>query len=75
MQQLLINGVPATQAASLAGFGDYTAFYRAYVKRFGHAPSHDRSPTRTTSFRLEEVLKEQQVITRDVFKVKLEEYD
>ena len=75
VQQLLINGVPATQAATLAGFGDYTAFYRAYVKRFGHAPSHDRSPTRTTSFRLEEVLKEQQVITPDVFKVKLEEYD
>jgi len=59
----------------VAGFGDYTAFYRAYVKRFGHAPSHDRSPTRTTSFRLDEVLKEQQVITPDVFKVKLEEYD
>ena len=75
VQQLLINGVPATQAATLAGFGDYTAFYRAYVKRFGHAPSHDRSPTRTTSFRLDEVLKEQQVITPDVFKVKLEEYD
>ena len=75
VQQLLIIGIPATQAATLAGFGDYTAFYRAYVKRFGHAPSHDRSPTRTTSFRLEEVLKEQQVITPDVFKVKLEEYD
>ena len=77
VQQLLINGVPATQASTLAGFGDYTAFYRAYVKRFGHAPSQDRNPTRTTNqhFNLDEVLREQHVITPDVFKVKLEEYD
>ncbi len=75
VQQLLINGIPATQAATLAGFGDYTAFYRAYVKRFGHAPSQDRNPSRTTSATLSEVLKEQQVITPDVFKAKLEEYD
>ena len=75
VQQLLINGIPATQAATLAGFGDYTAFYRAYVKRFGHAPSHDRNPARTASQNLAEVLKEQQVITPDVFKTKLEEYD
>ena len=75
VQQLLINGIPATQAATLAGFGDYTAFYRAYVKRFGHAPSQDRSPTRSSGFNLNEVLKEQQVITPDVFKTKLEEYD
>ena len=75
VQQLLINGIPATQAATLAGFGDYTAFYRAYVKRFGHAPSHDRSHTRISSASLNETLKEQQVITPDVFKTKLEEYD
>ena len=75
VQQLLINGVPATQAAALAGFGDYTAFYRAYVKRFGHAPSQDRSALRTTSSTLSEVLREQQVVTPDVFKTKLEEYD
>ena len=42
VQQLLVNGIPVSQAASLAGFGDYTSFYRAYVKRFGHAPSQDR---------------------------------
>ena len=75
VQQLLINGIPATQASTLAGFGDYTAFYRAYVKRFGHAPSQDRSHTRTTNLNMAEVLREQQVITPDVFKVKLEEYD
>lgn len=45
VQQLLINGIPVSQAAALAGFGDYTSFYRAYVKRFGHAPSHDRAMT------------------------------
>lgn len=40
-QQLLINGLLAAQAASLAGFCDYTCFYRAYVKHFGHSPSQD----------------------------------
>ena len=75
VQQLLINGVPATQAATLSGFGDYTAFYRAYIKRFGHAPSHDRTHTRASGANLEEVLKEQHVVTPDVFKTKLEEYD
>ena len=42
VQQMLINGVSASQAAAMAGFGDYTSFYRAYVKRFGYAPSHER---------------------------------
>lgn len=46
VQQLLINGISAVQAASLAGFNDYTSFYRAYVKRFGHAPSRDRAATK-----------------------------
>lgn len=41
-QQLIINGVYAAQAAAQAGFNEYTSFYRAYVKRFGHAPSRDR---------------------------------
>lgn len=73
VQQLLINGIPATQAATLAGFGDYTAFYRAYTKRFGHAPSQDRGHNRTTVFDLQEVLKEQLVVTPDAYKMKLEE--
>ena len=42
-RQLLGNGLPATQAAAAAGFGDYTSFYRNYVKRFGHAPNQDYS--------------------------------
>lgn len=73
VQQLLINGIPATQASTLAGFGDYTAFYRAYVKRFGHAPSQDRGHNRTMSFDLQEVLREQLVVTPDAYKMKLEE--
>lgn len=75
VQQLLINGVPATQAATLAGFGDYTAFYRAYVKRFGHAPSQDRSARRTSMSNLSEVLREQIVVTPDAYRMKLEEQD
>ena len=41
-QQLLINGCPASQAGTAAGFGDYTAFYRAYVKQMGHSPKLDK---------------------------------
>lgn len=42
VQQLLSGGVSAVQAAQAAGFGDYTSFYRAYVKIFAHAPSVDK---------------------------------
>ena len=73
VQQLLINGIPATQAASLAGFGDYTSFYHAYVKRFGHSPSQDRSPYHAGMVNLDEVLQEQIVFTPDVYRIKLEE--
>ncbi|MBR6569580.1 MAG: helix-turn-helix transcriptional regulator [Clostridia bacterium] len=73
VQQLLINGIPATQAASLAGFGDYTSFYRAYVKRFGHSPSQDRSPYHAGMVNLDEVLQEQIVFTPDAYRIKLEE--
>lgn len=42
-RQLLISGLPATQTAAAAGFGDYTSFYRNYVRHFGHAPNRDYS--------------------------------
>ena len=63
VQQLLVNGIPVSQAAALAGFGEYTSFYRAYVKRFGHAPSQDRgtplpAPGRDI-FRVHGVLRDQ----------------
>lgn len=41
VQLLLSSGMPASQAASRVGFSDYTTFYRAYVRSFGHAPSRD----------------------------------
>ena len=36
--EMIANGSSATNAADCCGFGDYSCFYRAYVKRFGHGP-------------------------------------
>lgn len=33
------KGVPATKAAMLSGFGDYSGFYKLYKKMFGVSPS------------------------------------
>lgn len=35
------EGMPAYQAAERCGFGDYSAFYRAYLRYFGYAPTQD----------------------------------
>lgn len=43
VQLLLSSGIPIAQAAARVGFGDYSTFYRAYVRSFGHAPSLDYS--------------------------------
>lgn len=41
--QLLLNrGCHAKDAALESGFGDYSSFYRAYVKTLGHTPGKDR---------------------------------
>ena len=40
----LAMGVPAAEAASRAGFGDYSSFFRAYKKMFGCAPSDKNAP-------------------------------
>lgn len=51
-QLMLANGVSAAKAAEAAGFGEYTSFYRAYMKVFGCSPSKaissapDASPMR-----------------------------
>ena len=37
-KSLISGGVPAGVAAENCGFGDYSSFYRAYVKRFKHSP-------------------------------------
>lgn len=38
------NGMPSTSASEACGFGDYSAFYRAYIKEYGESPSaHKKS--------------------------------
>lgn len=38
-REMLMNGTSANKAADACGFGDYSVFYRAYVKRFGISPN------------------------------------
>lgn len=40
-QQLLDQGVSASEAALQIGFGDYSSFYRAYKRVTGHSPKKD----------------------------------
>lgn len=41
-KQLIESGESASGAAYKVGFGDYSAFYRAYVKVFGKSPTLDK---------------------------------
>ncbi|MBP3435560.1 MAG: helix-turn-helix domain-containing protein [Clostridia bacterium] len=36
------SGIPAAEACYTCGYNDYSSFYRAYVKRFGHTPMTDK---------------------------------
>ena len=38
-KQLILSGYTASDAAEKVGFGDYSAFYRAYLKIVGKSPS------------------------------------
>ncbi len=38
-QELISQGYKPTQCYTLAGFSDYSTFYRAYQKHLGHSPS------------------------------------
>jgi AraC-like DNA-binding protein len=38
-QRLLAEGEQPTHIYSRCGFADYSTFYRAYVKAYGHAPT------------------------------------
>lgn len=42
-QGMILSGIPATQAFSKCGFHDYSAFYRAYRKRFGCSPTEEKA--------------------------------
>ena len=42
-QKLLLSGISAAEAASVTGYADYSTFYRAYTKQFGHPPNEDRA--------------------------------
>ncbi len=42
-KQLIESGETASSAAYKVGFGDYSAFYRAYVKIFGKAPTSKKA--------------------------------
>ena len=42
-KQLIENGETASAAAYKVGFGDYSAFYRAYVKIVGKAPTAEKN--------------------------------
>ncbi|MBQ9251495.1 MAG: helix-turn-helix domain-containing protein [Clostridia bacterium] len=44
VQMLLSAGLSAAQAANRAGFEDYTTFYRAYVRTYGHPPPLPKRP-------------------------------
>ncbi len=41
-KELLRNGASAQKAAENCGFRDYSVFYRAYIRYFGHAPKHSQ---------------------------------
>ncbi len=37
--ELIREGVNLGTAATLSGFNDYSSFYRAYMKNYGHSPT------------------------------------
>ena len=45
---MLQRGDTAINAAAACGFSDYSSFYRAYKKRFGHSPGADRGSGKHT---------------------------
>ena len=47
-RELIENGESAASAAYKVGFGDYSAFYRAYVKEFGSSPKSSAGPARSS---------------------------
>lgn len=44
VRELKSEGISNSQAASLAGFGNYSSFYRAYQKYYGSSPNNKTNP-------------------------------
>ena len=42
-QQLIKTGMTSTNACQASGFGDYSNFYKAYVKFFGVSPKEEKT--------------------------------
>ncbi|MCR4851302.1 MAG: AraC family transcriptional regulator [Lachnospiraceae bacterium] len=42
-REMLSSGMSAGETAEKCGFGDYSSFYRAYVKRYGESPKNNFS--------------------------------
>ena len=47
-QNMISTGKLPTEVFEKCGFNDYTAFYRSYLKFFGHAPSKERTNKNVT---------------------------
>lgn len=47
-QNMISTGKLPTEIFEKCGFNDYTAFYRSYLKFFGHAPSKERANKNVT---------------------------
>ncbi len=44
-RDVIRSGMSTSQACVHCGYNDYSAFYRAYLKRFGHPPQNDKKPS------------------------------
>lgn len=47
-REKIVAGMKPSAACTLCGFKDYSAFYRAYRDRFGHAPSDELTAAKNT---------------------------
>lgn len=41
-RELLLQGIKPTEAYAICGYGDYSTFFRAYTRLFGHSPRQEQ---------------------------------
>ena len=56
----LYSGAKATDVCAKCGFADYSAFYRAYKKQFGHSPA-DISSISYTGLNSDEIIRKNNI--------------